>query len=69
MKLLHDIAENILTHLEATGTPRKAHGQRLADVELIASILVESLTHQGFVRIELPNGSAPASALLNKEDK
>jgi hypothetical protein len=57
MELLYRIAENILCHLEATGMPKKPHGPRQADAELIASILVETLTHEGFVRLEMPNGT------------
>lgn len=55
---LRVIADNILTHLEATGTPRKAHGERLADVDLVADILLQSLTHQGYVRIASMSGQA-----------
>lgn len=53
---LRKIAENIVTHLEATGGTRKAHGEREADVALVADILLQSLTHEGFVQIVSPSG-------------
>ncbi len=56
MTILNRIAENILVHLEANGMPRVAHGQRLTNVALVASVLVQSLTHEGYVQIVRPNG-------------
>ena len=61
---LRAIAENIVEHLEVLNShlPAKAHGERLAEIEVIASVLLESLTHQGYVQVTLPNGRVVGAA-------
>jgi hypothetical protein len=56
MNTLRSLAENIITHLEATDLPRLADSQRLTNVELVESILVSTLTAEGFVQLLRPNG-------------
>lgn len=49
-KPLHDMAENIVVHLNL---PEK---DRVHAIALVESIVVETLHHQGYVRIEFANG-------------
>lgn len=52
-----DLAENILTHLECIpGCEKQTHTLRLEQIELIRSIVEETLTAEGYIRILKPSG-------------
>lgn len=51
--VLTQIADNIVEHIEAVPHRiNKGHAERLLLVEMVEDILIQSLHHQGYVRLE-----------------